>query len=253
MRPSSPMFDPRSRPLPPITKRLLIAFVSLSILDAIARMWVGLPPPSEILGLEPGVALFQPWRLVTYPWLATNPLSLIIGGLMLFFFAGPLELEWGRRLFIRRLAVLVVLPALIVSVLALWVRPLQSLQIVGMSALITALITAFAGALRGRTIYLFPLPIALTGDMILYLQGGFIVLGVLFGGSIIPHLLDIASFGIALAWFRFGAGRSLRQRWLRLRKSRLEAKMARLRKKRPLRVVDGEGRDSESNSRRYLN
>lgn len=252
MRPSSPMFDPRGFSLPPVTRKLLIAFVVLSILDAIARMWVGLPPPSQFLRLEPGAVFpFQPWRLVTWPWFATNPFALIIGALMLYFFAGPLELQWGRRLFIRRLLILTAVPALIVTLVAFAVRPLQYMAFDGLSALLYALITAFASQLRSRTIYLFPLPIALTGDMILYLQAGFIVLGILFGGSVLPHLLAIASFGLALAWFRFDAGRDLRRQWLRFKKRRLERKMAKLRKERAFRVIDRD--DDDPDPRQYLN
>lgn len=252
MRPSTPTFDPRGFYVPPVTKKLLIVFVGMSILDAIARMWVGLPPPSQFLMLQPGFVFpFQPWRLVTYPWFATNPFSLIVGGLMLYFFAGPLEQQWGRKLFIRRLAVLVVVPALAVTLLSFVVRPLQFLTFDGMSALLYALVTAFASQLRSRQIMLFPLPIALTGDMLLYLQGGFILLGILFGGSVLPHLLAIASFGLALAWFRFDAGRDLRRSVLRFRKKRLEARLSKLRKERAFRVIDGQ--DDDDDPRRYLN
>lgn len=252
MRPAPPFMD-GGFSLPPLTKRLIVVFVGLSILDPVAERWLRLFSLKEWLLLEPWRVLpLEPWRLITYPWLAESPFGLLLGGLMLFFFAAPLEQSWGPRVFLRRLLVLVAAPALAVTLLSFAVRPLAGMVFGGLSALLYALVTAFAAQLRGRKIFLFPLPIALTGDLIIYLQAAFLGLGILFGGSIVPHLLSLFSFALSLFWFRLDSFREVRRSWLRLRRRRMEARLQKLRRQRPLRVVSSEDED-ENDTHRYLN
>lgn len=256
MRPAGPMFGAGGGGLPPMPKltRVLVGvFVGLSVLAAVLGPWAGAVNLWQLLGFTGDAVLSgQVWKLVTYPWLADGVFSLVFGLFGFLFFVGQLEFQWGRRLFIRRIAILVVAPVLLLTLLSL-VSPAIGARAVaiGPSMLIVACLTAFASELRGRTIMLFPLPFQLTGDMILYLEAGLLTLSVLFAGQIIPFLAPIVSFGIALAWFRFDVTRDLRRAWLKWRKRSLERKLEKSRaaQRSHLRVVRG---GDDDDKKRYL-
>lgn len=239
-------------PIPPVTRTLLFLLVGLSLLNVFAARWLNLGSPAEYLALAPGLVLRgQAWRLLTYPWIELSPLSLVISGYLFYRYGGEFEVAWGRRGYIRRLALLVGVPAVLIALLSVAVRPLQGADFLGMSALWVALITVFASQLGGRQITLFPFPFVLSGDGILYLVGGGIGLGIIFSGSVLGLLPELFSFGFALAWFRFGLFQGWRRRWLTYRRARLEARLKRLRRQRGLRVVEEE--EEEGEPRRWLN
>lgn len=246
----------RMPPVPRLTRVLIGVFVGLSVFAAILGPWGGAVDLWTLLRFNGGEVLAgQVWKLVTYAWLTDGVLGLVFGLFGFVFFVGQLEIQWGRKLFVRRVATLVVAPVFLLTLLSA-VSPAIGARTValGPSMLIMAALTAFASELRGRTIMLFPLPFQLTGDTILWLQGGLLGLSVLFAGQIIEFLPPIFSFAIALAWFRLDLTRDLRRILLKNRRRRLARKLQRTKASHRghLRVVSSDDDEKKSKDKRYL-
>jgi membrane associated rhomboid family serine protease len=224
--------------LPRATRALLVVFVGASLVDAVVSRWMRGPELALLTALLPGGVLRgEVWRLVSYPWLAGDPLALIFGVMLLVFFAASLERSWGRRSFLVRTLLLTTLPAGVTTLVGLVLPQVTAAPYVGLSSLGLGWLTAFASDLRHARVTLFPLPVVLSGDQLLWFEGGMLLLWMLFSGSPVPYLNDVVSFALALAWFRFGLFDGLRRRWLRLRRSRVESRLERLARERRLRVV----------------
>jgi membrane associated rhomboid family serine protease len=245
MRSASPLFGGGLPPIPRVTRALLATYVGLSILNAVLRLWLRLVDVSSWLDFSAGDVLRgQVWRLVTYPWIDGSPLAILFGCFAFVFFGGNLETQWGTRRYVQRIVLLVAVPATVVTLLGALVPALRPVTFGGVSTLAICFITAFASQLKSARVTLFPLPIQLGGDQLLIFEGAILAISILFSGAILPALLEVVAFGVALAWFRFDVARDLRRSVLRLRKRRLESKVARIRKQRNLRVVrsdDDEG------------
>jgi membrane associated rhomboid family serine protease len=230
--------------IPRVTLVLLVLLVGGSLLAAVVTQWIGLGNAYEWLALVPAEVLRgQVWRLATYPWLDTQPFWLLISALILGSFGSQLERQWGSRTFARRTAVFVVVPAVLVTLVALFSTRAALTPYLGVHVVIVCYIAAFACEFRGAQVRLMFLPWAFSGDQLLMLEAAFIGLGVILGGSVIAYLPIIFGFLFVLAWFRFDLGRDLRRTWLQMRKARLERSMEKLRRQRNLRVVrdDEEG------------
>lgn len=234
------MYDREQMGFPRITRttKVLVGLVAgLSILAALLKGWIGSIDLLEWAAFQPNLVLGgQVWRLVTWPWLATDPFGLIFGVLGLYFFGSACERAWGRRSFLFRLGVFVVVPVMLTMPIVFAPGAAARVGAIGPSVLVLALLAAYAADHRRASIVLFPIPFRLNGDMILWFEGGLLALYVLFSGTILPYLPQIAAFGLALAWFRFDLLKGLRRRWLQLRRRRIEANLRKL-KGRHLSVV----------------
>ena len=84
--------------MPPLVGALIAATVLLSIVGAVGARY-GLPLYSY-LGLVPQ-AVFegQLWRLLTWVFIEGDPVSLVFGCLMLYWFGRDLAASWGERWF----------------------------------------------------------------------------------------------------------------------------------------------------------
>lgn len=237
--------------IPRVTKAMLIAFVSLSLGNQILGGWLGLVSIADWLVFRPADVLRgELWRLLTWPFLEVNLLGFLIGGFIFYLYASRLEALWGERRFLRRVAILVLVPSVLTVLIGLFVPRVGGGAWLGTWTLTIALLTAAISPLRSQQTQLWPIPIVLTGDTLLMIIGGIMFLSILFSGTVAPHVPVVISFAFALAWFRFDMGRDLRQTWLRMKKRRIEAKLNRLRRKRGLRVVS---EDDDESPRRYLN
>jgi membrane associated rhomboid family serine protease len=235
-----------------VTSYTAILIGAVSILSAILG-----PPWLDVIWL-PERAMFEPslvlrgqlWRLVTYPWFEMSPISLIFAIWATLIFMSTLEGMWGERRLLFRLAMLVALPVALLTLLAIPLGPLRDVSALGTWGLLTALVVAYASELPDQPILLFFVA-RISGDTLILVEGVILGLFVLFSGSVVMFLVPILSFALALAWFRFNLVRDLRRSWLRLRKRRVEARMAKLRRERSLRIVplDGENDDDEDSDR----
>jgi membrane associated rhomboid family serine protease len=84
------------------------------------------------------------WRLVTYPLVQGDPLGLLFGGLMIWFFGPALTYDWGERGFLWRQLVVTVGAGLVTLLLGALLG--VSFRYVGIWALVDGLI--FSWALR---------------------------------------------------------------------------------------------------------
>lgn len=232
----------RFPPLPRVTKGVLIVYVACSLLAPLLGGWLQLLSlPQWFAFAASDLWAGHVWRLFTWPWIAGDPLTFIFSGLMLWWFLGDVEQEWGSRRTLRRLPFMLAIPALLTGLLGLVIQPLASIDFLGPNALVAMVIVAFASANPYRQIRFFLAPAPLSGDQLIVLEGVILGIFVLFSGTILGHMLSLAAFGVALAWFRFEWDRFVnvnpRRTYLKLKKKRLQAKLKKLEKNGTLRVV----------------
>ena len=244
--------------IPLVTRVLLGLFLVFSLGNAVLGPWLQVTKLIDWLAFRPSDVLDgQLWRLVTYPWfsrpiLDSAALGLFLGLFFLYWVSKAMEDMWGTRLYAQRVVILIVVPAVITSLLALLVPAIRGYPFFGTSALIEALIVGFGASMRGARVTMIPIPIALGGDQLIMYGGLFLLVDVLLNGTIFPFVNDIFAFLFALAWFRLGMFRGmpdLRRFWLRLRKKRIERRVASLKARHGLRVVEP---DDDEEPRRFL-
>ncbi len=82
-----------------VTRRIILAavivYLALLVLGIASRDWVG--TLARLLVLVPGLALRQPWEVVTYPFVNGGLLGLLLAALSVWFFGAVLEDELGSR------------------------------------------------------------------------------------------------------------------------------------------------------------
>lgn len=249
-------------PVPRATRMVLALFVAASLVNVLASQWLQLGRLSDWLELMPSDVLHgQVWRLVTYPIVAVDPLGLLFGAMLLVFVGGALESRWGSRRFVVRTLLLAALPALLTTLLSLVLTGLQGRPYIGLGPLSMGYITAFACMLRHERITLFPIPLVLSGDQLLWFEGGLLLLWMLFAGTTAPFVPEVLAFGVGLAWFRFGWVERLRRLFSRGGRGgggsggggRAESRLEQLARRRRLRLVrPDEGDDPQDPPSRLL-
>ncbi len=196
--------------VPPTVGALISAVVAASLVGAVGRGH-GL---IEAAALVPGLVWQgQVWRLVTWVFFETDPLSLLFGGLTLYWFGRDLCFAWGARRFLGSFLGIAVGAALATSILGRLAWPaLLASGWTGSWPVISALIVAWAMIFPERQI-LFMLALPVSGRALLWLTLGGTVLYAVFGrvASYVPHL---SAQLLMLAW---ASGWSLRGFWQSLR------------------------------------
>ena len=183
--------------VPPVVGGLIIALLAGSILGTVSpgiRSMAALIP-AAVLGL-------QLWRLVTWVFVETDPLSLVFGGLMLYWFGRDLAWAWGPQRFLYTWFGLTAAAAFVTTLLSLVIPGLSMGGWLGAWPILSAMVIAWASIFPERQILLmFALPIS--GRTLLYITIGGTLLYALFGsiGRYIPHLV---AQGIMLLTLRGG-------------------------------------------------
>ena len=206
--------------VPSTVGALISAIVLASLLGALDR-------GSGIVGGATLVPLLvwqgQLWRLVTWVFFETDPLSLLFGALTLYWFGRDLCFAWGSRRFLVTFFGIAVAAAAVTSVLARFAwPPLLVSGWTGSWPVISALIIAWAMIFPERQI-LFMLALPISGRALLWLTLGGTVLYAIFGrfASYVPHL---AAQVLMIAYAR---GWSLRGLWQSMRIKRYERRARR--------------------------
>jgi membrane associated rhomboid family serine protease len=91
-------FNPRT--LGPATKALCIATLVISVVSQITQQRLGIGIANLDYSVR-GILSLELWRLVTYPFIYTNGLSLLIGIVVLYFVGGAFETQNGTRDYLR--------------------------------------------------------------------------------------------------------------------------------------------------------
>lgn len=97
--------------------------------------------------------LTQPWTLFTWAFISGNPMSLLFGGLMAFFFCGSLERSWGTRTFTVVFLVLTAMMALSVWIGGMLLN--QPTVLAGLYLSLAAPIVAWCAVNRNEVIRVY--------------------------------------------------------------------------------------------------
>lgn len=237
----------------PVTAGTLLLVIAGTLAAPLFTHWVRLTNIFEKVAFLPDeVWAGQVWRLISYPWVITGGQNVILNILFsiwaIVIFMAAVEGAWGSRRLLTRMAILIVGPALVVTLIYKVFPHVQG--DLGPQSLITAIVVAYAVELRGNTIRILLFPMPLGGDQLIMFEGAMILVLIIISGTILPFVLPIVSFFWAVAWFRLGWGVNVRRSWLLFRKGRVEAQMSKARKRSNLRVVSS--RDDDDDNTRYL-
>jgi membrane associated rhomboid family serine protease len=146
---------------------------------------------------------------VTWPFFERDPLSLLFGGLMLYWFGRDLCMAWGERRFLATFFVIAAVSAAATTLLSLVLPPLAGGVWAGAWAVLSALIVAWAGLFPERQILLmFAIPVS--GRTLLWITLGGTLLYAVFGG-VYPYVPHLAAQGAMLLWLRGVSARGLFQ------------------------------------------
>ena len=184
--------------VPAVVGALLVATAVVSLGGALAL------PLRRLLLLSPGAVWGgEVWRLVTYVVVENHPVSLLFGGLALWWLGPDLVATWGARGFLARYAGLPIAAAVVATLLApLW-PALAAHGFTGFWVALDAMVVAWGLLHPHRQILLF-LTVPVSGRTLAAITVGGTVLFAIFDGpsAFVPHL---AAEG--LAWLQAsGAG-----------------------------------------------
>lgn len=191
---------------------------------ALSALW-----PQAVLGGEL-------WRLVTWPFVQLDPLSLLFGGIMLYWLGQQLAYAWSERRFLLRFFGYAAFATAGTTALAVFHPPLLDLQHAGIWPVANAFIVSWAMLYPDRQVNVWGI-IPITGRTAVWLVFGGTILWGLAGGGVrgilayTPHLLATAA-----AWLLargFGVGGSLRdaRAWWSERDARRRARHLKVVKK----------------------
>ncbi|HKI85282.1 MAG TPA: hypothetical protein VKA53_00920 [Thermoanaerobaculia bacterium] len=186
------------------------------------------------------------WQLATYPFVGSGSpdLWLVIELFILYLFARDVFFDLGRKTFWRLLivvgagaGVVAVAIALLQRLLTGGLPPAFAVLLQGQTTLLTILVAAFATLNRRATIYLFfVLPIE--ARWFLPLELLFAFLGFLSSHDLAGFLGLCAAVGLTYFWLGPRHLKLLpRQLWLRLQEQWMRWRLARMRRRRGLRLV----------------
>ena len=192
--------------VPPAVGGLILATGLLSVGSVIAER-SGLPILQLSLLAPAAIWAGQVWRLVTWPFFETDPIGLLFGLLMLFWFGRDLALAWGERRFLLAYLGLAAAAGAVTALAGLaWPEVMVLVRAPGPWPVVDGLVVAWALLFPGRQILVwFALPVS--GRGLLWLTVGGTLLYSAFGGlaAYVPHLS--AEAVAALAVLRPWAGR----------------------------------------------
>ena len=195
---------------------LLVATVAVSLVGALGDQ-LGFPLRGLLVLQPAAVWRGEVWRLVTWVLLETDPLNLLFGALVLFWFGRDLAETWGERRFLAAYLGVPGVAAAATTLLSLAWPALRGGVWTGLWPAADGLVVAWALLFPFRQILLFfALPVS--GKSLLLFTVGATVFFAIFDGvaAFVPHLL--AEGAMWLYASGLGPGRWLRKiRWPRRR------------------------------------
>jgi membrane associated rhomboid family serine protease len=228
--------------LPPAVGAL-VALTVIASLAAVVGKRNGLP----LLGLwdlyPPAVLDGEVWRLVTWVFLETQPLALLLGCYVLWWLGRDLAFAWGERRFVAAYLALAAGAAAVASLLSLAWPDLALARFAGPWPVVDALVVAWALLFPDRQLLLFfALPVS--GRTLLWLTVGGTLLFAAFVG-VPPYVPHLAAEALAIAYLRARPGS-----WFRRVRFR---PLDRLRRRRGRFEVIEADRDPDRDKPRWMN
>ena len=197
---------------------LIVATVVTSLVAAVGgRSGLGL---HQLLLLDTGaIWRGEVWRLVTWVLVEDDPLNLLFGGLVLYWFGRDLVDAWGERRFLVTYFAVPAVAGILASLLALAWPGLDAYRFAGFWVALDALVVAWGLNHPFRQILLF-FAIPVSGKALVWITVGGTALFALFTGvgAFVPHLL-----AEGIAWMHVsgkGPGQWLRRLRLPRRRKR---------------------------------
>lgn len=227
--------------VPPSLGLILALMLAMSV-------WGWMDPQLQVLAaLSPAMILHgQLWRLVSWPFVQADPLTLLFGGFMLYWLGQQLSYVWSEQRFLARFLGYAIFASVATTLIAQVWAPASAGHI-GIWPVANALIVSWAMLYPDRQVNVWGV-LPLTGRAVAWLVvGGTFLYGIAAGGlrgigTFTPHLC-----AIALAWVLacgVGVGRPWRdaRAWWAERDAKRRA--------RHLKVVK---KDGEEDRPRWLN
>lgn len=219
---------------------LLVATVVVSLAAAMGGR-NGLPLYGFLL-LEPrAVWRGEVWRLLTWVLVENEPLNLIFGGLVLWFFGRDLVDSWGERRFLATYFGVPAVAGIVTALLGLAFPSLGAARYSGFWVALNVVVVAWGLAHPFRQVLLF-FAVPVSGQALVWVTvGGTVLFALFYGvGAFVPHL---AAEG--LAWLHVtGQGPG---RWLR------KLRFPRLRRRGRFEVIHADRDPDRQPDRRWLN
>ena len=183
----------------PVVLAALIAIIVVASIGGAVAAHNGWPRllGSGLLSV-PAVWRGQLWRLLTFALLETDPLSLILTGLMLYWWGRDLVVLWGGRRFAVRFFGLAAASGAVTCLLGRSWTQLATMTFAGAGPVVDGLIVAWGLLFPAREIRLFGMA-RLTGRQLAAIAVGVTVLFAVFEGfaGFVPHF---AAEALVLLW-----------------------------------------------------
>lgn len=222
------------------TGKLAIALVVVSV-----AVQLGGVKAAELFAMTPLLVLKGwVWQILTYPFIETNVLSLLIDVLVLVMIGMGVESSWGSKRVLMFSAGTAAVAGALTSLLALVVPALLGYPFLGAGVLVTALWIAYGLAFGSAQMNFWGIP--MSGNGLAWVGVGFIALNAVFAHSLIPVVPEIFAAALIFAYFKLGSPRLL---WLRARQWQLQRQLKG--RGRHLKVISRE-RNTSNDSDRYL-
>lgn len=199
---------------------------------------------ASLAALSPALILRgQLWRLVTWPFVQSDPFALLFGGFMVYWLGEQLAYVWSERRLLGRFLATTVFASVVTTLLALVWSPASQPHL-GVWPVVNALIVSWAMLYPERQVNIWGV-LPLTGKALaLVIVGGTLLYGIAAGGLsgiglFTPHLSAILLSYLLARGFGVGGRRSLgtqARQWLAEREQRRRASHLKVVKK------DGDGR-----------
>jgi membrane associated rhomboid family serine protease len=178
-----------------VTRWIVVTLVA-SIIAALDGGWL-----ASVTALAPSqIFRGQVWRLVTWPLIASGPMSLVLTCAAIYKFGGELAVRWGDRR-LRRFAGQIVVGAAVVTCVLAAVAGQTYLQRLGGWALIDALVIAWARQFPEAPLVVYDV-LVLRGRQLIGVTVGVAIIFAIYAGPITmaPELVACAA---AAAYPRF--------------------------------------------------
>jgi membrane associated rhomboid family serine protease len=201
------------------------------------------PPLFELAALSPAdVWRGEVWRLVTWPWVESGPIALILAIVFLLWFGRDVAAEMGSRPFLRLFGGALLFAAVCTCLIARIDGAVFEQRYLGTWPLATAVLVAWGLWFPHRVVRIYFI-IPVRGFWIAWLTVAITIVVAAYGGweSVLPEML---TEGVILGWIYQDVLFARWKRWVRsLRAERRKARRAPPRSAGHLRLVEPEDED----------
>ena len=204
----------------PVIGGLIVTIFVLSLIAAVTDR-NGLSLYSYVMLVPAAVWHGEVWRLVTWIFFESDPISLVFACLMIYWFGRDLAVQWGIKRFLRICGGLTLAVGVVLCLAGRFIWPqLMAHPYLGSMTISSALVIAWALTYPDRQIMLY-FVLRVGGKQLLYLELGLTALFAIFYG--VPAMLHIiAAELLMLAYmYRFWVRRRLDTFTGRLRRRRV--------------------------------